>query len=637
MFKKESLRNVLSISKTGNKNDNENPEKILNSAGFVFKPIITLFCLFSVLILSAQKEQVLDSVVVEGKTVSRPFSRTTQNVQIITKDEISRSPATSIEELLTYYTGVDIRQLGVHGVQADISIRGSSFEQVLVLVNGVRMNDSQTGHHTMNILFDLASVERIEIIKGPSARRFGQNAYAGAVNIITRPSKDTSVAVSALGGDYSTYSLGAGVTVAGERFSQFFQAETSQSDGYRYNTDYQIKNAWYQNRYELNGGKIQFQAGIIDKKFGANGFYSSPLARDQYEQIQTSLVSLGWDQSFGRLKVNANAYWRRAQDEYIFVRSNPSIYRNLHIGNNAGLEVNSSYTSRLGVTGLGVDFREEYLSSNNLGNHDRFVSFVFLEHHFSFFEKSLEVVPGISFADYSDFGGFWYPGVDVSYRIDSKSRLLANVGKTYRIPSYTDLYYSDPLNEGNPDLKPENALSYEIGYRFTHRNIRATLSLFRRESKDLIDWTKERVVDKWKPENIARVNTNGIEVGFQQRFFSSFIKSYNIGYTYLDNDLKNSHVNYSRFSLDNLKHQLVVKLEHKLFKNFTNQIIYRYNDRVSLEDYQLVDDRLTYELKDFSIFMQVTNIFNTRYTETNLVPMPGRWLQFGATFRNVFD
>ncbi|MDR1877561.1 MAG: TonB-dependent receptor [Flavobacteriaceae bacterium] len=600
------------------------------------KNTCTLFCLFGVLALFGQEDKELEGVVIDGKTVSIPFSQTSQNIQVITKTQIAQAPATSIEELLSYYSGIDIRQRGVHGVLADISIRGSSFEQVLVLINGIRMNDNQTGHNTMNIPIDMATVERIEIFKGPAARRFGQNAYAGVINIITKPSGHNDINISALGGEFGTYALGAGLNLSGKKFSQFLQAETTQSDGYRYNTDYLVKNVWYQNKYKLNDGEIQMQAGIIDKKFGANGFYSSPLAKDQYEKIQTSLVSLGWNQRFNGFRIAANTYWRRSQDEYIFVRSNPSAYRNLHIGNSIGLEVNSNYTSRFGLTGLGVDFRKEYLNSNNLGDRDRLVRFVFLEHHLLFYNKKLDITPGISFADYSDFGSFWYPGIDVGYQLTANTKIFANLGKTYRVPSYTDLYYSDPINDGNPELKPESALSYEIGYRLAHKNIRTTVSLFRRESKNLIDWIKEKEEDKWKPENVVRVSTNGLEIDFRHQFFTSFIKSYNIGYTYLDNDLKRSHF-ISRYSLDNLKHQLVVKLEHKLIKNLSNQIIYRYNDRISLDNYQLLDDRLLYKLKDFSVFIQVNNILNTRYTETNLVSMPGRWLQFGASFKNVFN
>ena len=296
-------------------------------------------------ILAAQNHKDLGEVVIEGKTLSLPFYKTSQNVQIISREEIASMPASSIEEVLSYYSGVDIRQRGAHGVQADISIRGSSFEQVLILINGVRMNDSQTGHNSMNIPIDLASIERIEIVKGPSARRFGQNAYAGAINIVTRPSGKDDITASATAGDFDTYSLSTAINLSGGKFSQFLQAETSQSDGYRYNTDYQVKNVWYQNLYKLKKGEIRIQGGYMDKKFGANGFYSSPSAKDQYEAIQTSLVNIGWKQKFGKIKLESNAYWRRSQDKYIFDRNNPLKYRNLHIGNNAGLEANANYNS----------------------------------------------------------------------------------------------------------------------------------------------------------------------------------------------------------------------------------------------------------------------------------------------------
>ena len=597
---------------------------------------IILFYLLAQSVLFGQQEGDIEEIVIEGKTISLPMLKTSQNVQVITREQISKAPGTSIEEVLAYYTSMDIRQRGVHGIQADISIRGSSFEQVLVLVNGIRMQDNQTGHNTMNIPFDLASVERIEISKGPASRRFGQNAFAGVINIITKPSGTNDISVSATGGEFGTYSIGIGVNLSGKRISQFFQAETSQSDGYRYNTDYQSKNAWYQAQYKVSEGDIHIQAGIIDKKFGANGFYSSPEAKEQYEHIQTSLVSAGWNQKFNQFRINSNLYWRRAQDEYLFLRSDPSFYRNLHIGNNAGIEVNSSYVSKFGITGVGVDLRGEYLSSTNLGDRNRWVTFVFIDHHFSLFRDALDITPGISFSEYTHFGNFWYPGIDIGYTINPGNKLFANIGKTYRVPSYTDLYYSDPVNDGNPDLKPENALSYEVGYRLTSRNIKTSLSLFRRESKDLIDWIRQAEGEKWKPENIAQVTTQGIEVDFNHRILSSFIKSYSVGYTYLDTDLKRNNVAFSRYSLDNLRHQLIVKLDHKIVGNFSNQIIYRYNDRVSLDDYHLLDDKLMYQGKDVNFFIQVNNILNTKYTESNLVPMPGRWVQLGATFRNVF-
>ncbi len=141
---------------------------------------------------------------------------------------------------------MDIRRRGSNGVQSDISFRGSSFEQVLLLLNGVRINDSQTGHNSMNLPVDLEDVEKIEIIKGPAARRFGQNAYAGVINVITRPGTGKKVKISAEGGDYSSYGLGFNAQMGNEKFASTLQANASGSEGYMYNTDYEIRNVFYQ-------------------------------------------------------------------------------------------------------------------------------------------------------------------------------------------------------------------------------------------------------------------------------------------------------------------------------------------------------------------------------------------------------
>ena len=189
-----------------------------------------------------EKESEISEITVQGKFLNLPLKKVNENITVISKKELENSPAKSIEEVLAQFTGMDIRKRGGNGVQADISVRGSSFEQVLILVNGIRINDSQTGHNSMNIPFDLASVEKIEIVKGPAARRFGQNAYAGVINIITKPSSDENIVFTASGGDFKTYSLGVGANFGNERSSNFIQVNSNNSDGYRYNTDYKINN-----------------------------------------------------------------------------------------------------------------------------------------------------------------------------------------------------------------------------------------------------------------------------------------------------------------------------------------------------------------------------------------------------------
>ncbi|MGZ5264084.1 MAG: TonB-dependent receptor [Kaistella sp.] len=597
------------------------------------KIILSVFLVGNILNFSAQtNEKEIDEVNIQGKFLNLPVKKVNENVTVITRDQLINSPAKSIEEVLAQFTGFDIRRRGGNGVQADISVRGSSFEQVLILVNGVRMSDSQTGHNSMNIPFELASVERIEIIKGPSARSFGQNAYAGVVNIITKPSDEENVTISASGGDFETYSLGIGANFGSRKISNFIQVNSSASDGYRYNTDYKINNIFYQNEIALKNGNLKFQAGIQEKKFGANGFYASPNAVDQYEETQASIVSLGLNKNFNNFKLHSNLYWRRGQDMYEYIRNKPEIYRNMHIGNNVGAEVNGTYHSGLGSTGLGVELRKEFLASNNLGHRERFVSQIFLEHHFSFFQNKLNISPGISWAHYAEEGNFFYPGLDVGYDFSEHHKIYGNIAKVNRIPTFTDLYYVSRTEVGNSLLKPEHALSAELGYRFQKNNFLGKISGFMRNSDDSIDWVKQNANDIWKAENIGQIDTKGIEVEISQNF-NSVLKSYSVGYTFLDSKNRQPLNLISRYVMENLKHQFVAKLETEFFKKFTNQLIYRYNERVSTGSYQTLDEKLSYDFRNLNLYVLINNITNTDYTETFGIPMPKRWFHVGFTYK----
>ncbi|SMC83939.1 TonB-dependent receptor plug domain-containing protein [Moheibacter sediminis] len=579
---------------------------------------------------NAQSEQYpLPEIIISDNRISVPLSQTDRSVVIITQKDIQKSPVNSIEELLAHQAGIDVRHRGINGVQADVSLRGGSFEQVLILVNGTRMSDVQTGHHSMNIPVNLNSVERIEIIKGPSARRFGQNAFTGVINIITRLNSDSSLNLGMTSGEYGSFGVNTNIQSGGSNFKQSIQSNYFQTDGYRHNTDSKKTDFWYQNELRIGKHSLSLQAGFLEKKFGANGFYATPAATEQYEEIQSSLVNLQANLSFDQLEIKPGIYWRRHEDMYVFVRRDPSIYRNMHIGNTLGGALNATYKSRVGVTGIGMELREEYLSSNNLGDWSRNSLSVFLEHRFELFGQRLSITPGAMLADYNDFGSFFYPGIDIGYSINSFNRIYANSGKTYRTPTYTDLYYEDPANKGNPYLKPEEALSYEIGYKFTRKNISFDLNFFRRENKNLIDWIKQNEEDKWKPVNVAEVKTNGLEVFADYRFFNSFLNHLSFGYTYLDNEFKDTEGLISRYVLDNLKHQFTAKLNHNLIKNISLEWAYRYNYRVSLDDYHLLDAKLKWSNNRWDVFLQSNNLLNTNYTETNLIPMPGRWFSGG--------
>jgi len=598
----------------------------------MIKKIGSAFFLGSLLWVNAQEKTTdIESIEFQGKFISTPYKSANQNISVITREDIVNSPAKSIDEILQQVPGMDIRRRGANGVQSDISFRGSSFEQVLLLLNGIRMNDSQTGHNNMNIPVDLDDVERIEVIKGPAARRFGQNAYAGVINIITKTVPGKKVKISADGGDYSTYGLGFNAQIGNEKFTNSLQANSASSEGYMFNTDYEIRNVFYQGKLNIKNGDVRVQAGFSEKKFGANGFYASSAATKQYEETQASIVSVAHQQTFGKLKLNSNVYWRRGQDMYLYDRWNPDFYRNMHIGNNVGGEVNSSYQWGLGTTGIGVELRKEFLASSNLGDRNRFVSQVFFEHHFSLMDKKLNISPGISWANYSKEGNFFYPGLDVGYNFNPNHKVYGNIAKVHRIPTFTDLYYISKTEQGNPDLRPENALSSEVGYQYQDSKIAAKVSGFLRNSRNSIDWVKKDINDKiWFAENVGDIKTRGIEAEWSHRPVE-WLK-YTVGYTYIDSKYEEKNGLVSRYILDNLKHQLVSKLELKFLKNFTNELVYRYNERVNLGSYNLLDEKLSFAKKDYSVYVLINNITNTRYTEAFGVAMPQRWFHIGFSY-----
>src|SRR5690606_5869341 len=577
-----------------------------------------------------QQEARIEEVEIYGKMMNLPYKKVNENVVLITKADIQQSPAMSIDELLQQTVGLDIRRRGSNGVQSDISIRGGSFEQTMTRINGMRMNDSQTGHNSLNIPVDLNSIERIKSIKCHATRRFGNNAYAGVINIITKTSSNNNVKISAQGGDYSTVQMGLSSQFGTEVFSHLFQGNSGQSEGYRHNTDYKINSAFYQNQYQLGNGTLQFQAGFSEKKFGANGFYASPQATEQYEEMQASVVSLMHRQNFGEFSVNSNVYWRRGQDLYLFNREKPEIYRNMHIGNNVGGEINGNYKSALGTTGIGVELRKEFLVSNNLGQRERFLTQLFAEHHFSFINDRLHISPGMSLAHFSNAGDLFCPGMDVGFELNDQHTIFGNIAKVHRIPTFTDLFYVSGTETGNPDLKPENAISYEAGYRFLKNKTQLKTSFFGRETNNGIDWVKNESAEKWQAENIGKMSTKGIEAEDEQRF-DGFLSAISAGYTFLDIDLK-TQTEFSRYAMDHLKHQFTAKMENRFLKNFSNQLVYRYQERANGYSYHLLDEKLSYHFRNLNVFVLINNLTNTQYTEAFGVPMPGRWFHVGVNY-----
>ena len=589
------------------------------------KKSLTLFLLLIFNISVSQQDTTnLKEVIVSTSKLEIPFSKNFRTLTVISSNYIKSSPATNVSDLLQEITGIDVRRRGVGGIQGDLYIRGGGFDQTLLLVDGMKMDDVQTGHHTLNMILPLYLIERIEIIKGPAARIFGQNAFNGAINIVTKDvigeiGKADFIVNEISYGSFEQKNISASTKIITSKVKTLVSYSGNRSDGYRHNTDFKKNSYFVKSSIKSNGFPVDIIASFTENKFGANGFYASPSATEQYEETQASLIGLSTSIKSEKFIISPKLYWRRGQDEYIYIRDNPSIYRNLHKTNKVSAELSGSYFSNSGVTGFGIDLSTVNISSNNLGEHDRNTVSAYIDHTFKLFDEKLVASPGISASYFSDMSFHSFPGIDLGYNLSSSFKLYSNIGKTYRIPTYTDLYYSDRTTVGNENLNPESATSTELGFKYDTSNLKITGALFNREAKNIIDYVKENENDLWNAVNIGSLKTTGFELDFRYNFKNQ--NYFNLGYTNIRDNNYITNINFSKYSLNSFKHQLVSKFNLSYLKNISHSIVYKYLERSDNSNYSILDSKIIYKK---GLFIYVNNILDAAYSETNLVPMPGR-------------
>ena len=560
------------------------------------------------------------------------------NILTISKEEIKKSTATNVSELLQQVAGLDIRRRGVEGMQADLYIRGGSFDQTLLLIDGIKVEDPQTGHHTMNMTLPLSAIEKIEIIKGAASRLYGQNAFTGAVNIITKKNIENNISLGLSAGSFNQKKASLTLQKEFEKSDLLINYSRKQSEGYRYNTDYENDEFFIKSNFKIKNQNISAIGAFNERKFGANGFYASPEAIDQYEETQASLIGFSTTFNKDKLKIKPKLYWKRNQDMYVYLRQDPSVYRNMHISNKLGAELNMVLNNRLGLLGLGIDISNTKLSSNNLGQRDRTMVHVFAEQQMMFFDDKLDVTPGLAITYFSDKDNLQsstsenednlpkiYPGIDFGYKIKEDIRLFSNVGYTFRIPTYTDLFYSSPTTIGNENLSYEKALTLELGMKYRKENFNLNFSLYRRDASNIIDYVKNNEDDPWQANNIRKIITNGFELNIGYKFYlnSSNEHQINIGFSNINDDLKETQFNFSRYALNSLKNHITATYMFEINEKISSSLVLKNAERINKKNYTVIDFKTSYKFNKFAISILLNNILDTEYSETNLVPMPG--------------
>lgn len=618
----------------------------------------------------------LDEIEVSARRAPVTYSQVARMISVIDREQIEAAPAASIQDLLEYVLGVDVRQRGTYGVQADISVRGGSFDQTLILLNGINLSDPQTGHHSLNLPVNLKSIKRIEVLQGPAARVYGPNAFSGAVNLITEPSGGSWLDLDAAAGQHRLADLTATLNLGKGRMKNYLSVNHASSDGYSTNTDFNNSGFFYQGRLNTAPGSLDIQLGHSRKAFGANSFYS-PEYPDQFERTATSFASLKL-QSGGKLHVTPALYWRRHHDRFeLFRYEAPSWYtgHNYHLTDVLGAGVNSWFSSRLGKTAFGAEIRSESIWSNKLGedmeeeievpgepghyftkSHSRTTASYFGEH--TVFLGRLTASAGAMVNWISDLNMDWhvYPGIDLGYRFNERLSVFASCNRSMRMPTFTDLYYNGPTNKGNPDLKPERSVTAEAGVKYGRNWIRGELAFYHRNGKDLIDWVRESEEILWETRNLTRIIANGVETSVRADLPRALKHDFfieRIGLSYAWNQLDKGESAYlSNYNLDHLKHKLVADLEHRLLKNMRASWVFRFQDReghyayFENKTYQgerpyspfwLVDLKIDYRSGPFRFYLSGSNLFDRRYADLGNITQPGRWISGGIRYRLDFN
>ena len=585
--------------------------------------------------ISAQQDSLheMNEVVVSAARVPLTFSDLARTVIVLDQSTISAMSTDNIQDLLKYVGGVDLKLRGVEGVQGDISIRGGTSEQTLILIDGIKLSDPQTSHHNLNLPVTLENIERIEILKGHGSRIYGPNAFSGAVNIITKKERLPSLGISMLGGEHNLFETNFSASYPVGITNNTVSVSKKKSDGYTFNTAFDITNFFLQQSTELGGNNINVMFGYDDKKFGANSFYSN-LFPNQWEHTTTKLLAGTADLQAGILILSPKVYWRRNDDDFFLDHNRPDWNRNIHQTNSYGGEIQSSVKSSIGTTTFGGEFAEDEIASTNIGDHTRTKGGFFAEQVIEPL-KNFSSSFGIFAYNYSGIGWKFWPSIDAAYHLSDQAKIYGSIGRAFRMPTFTDLYYVSPANIGNPNLIYEETTNYELGFSFLESFIDAGMSVFLNDGHNLIDWVRNTDSAPWTVQNVANVKTYGVElnttVDLRKLLENPILRTVGVSYTYLTANRQTGNYQ-SKYLLDHLNHQLIVNLTNTLPLGILQSWSFRYEDRQNYQSHFLLDTQLTKHFSDFELLFRANNLFNKTYSDFPGVPLPGRWLSVGLKY-----
>ena len=538
---------------------------------------------------------------------------------------------------------LDLRQRGPNDIQGDISIRGSSFGQTLVLVNGLRMDDVQSGHHDMDLPLPSGSIDRIEVLRGAGSTLYGADALAGSVDVITAVPEHSDIRVGAGVGNFGINQESGSAALLWKTVDTQLDASRDFSSGFRTDRDYRSATFLSGTGVKTALGRSLVMLAYGDKPFGTDQFYG-PF--NSWERTKSWFAGLKQDLG---AKTEFDFGFRRHTDEFVLFRNDPSVYENNHIDKSWQTDLRRhDQVSTNSAIYYGAEGIHESIESNNLGNHDRSRGAVYLDYdvralkRYSFSAAAREEIFGASHGEFD-------PTLSAGMWLKPTLKLKGSVSRAFRLPSYTDWFYHDPANFGNPGLGPESAWDYEGGMVWNPGNRwKAEVTVFERRDRNVIDYVQRtcstipanevpagatcssQVPTIYHAENLQNLNFTGVEVSVGARLPAE--QAVQFAYTELYGVQQALRGLQTKYTFDYPVHDGVITWNGRLPRRFVARSRIGVLDRYGSDPYALWDAAVMREFSHVAAHLTFSNITDTQYEEIPGVIMPGRSVVFGVDF-----
>jgi iron complex outermembrane receptor protein len=568
-----------------------------------------------------------ETMVVLGSAAPVPLAESPRSVVVLPLQGKKLAAETPLD-FLREDSSVFLEQRGAGGAQSDLVLRGGSFEQTLVLLNGFRINDSQASHHNLDLPVPLEAMDSIQVLEGAGSTLHGVDALSGVVDFLTAAPDHGSLLVRAGEGSFESNeeSLLGGATRG--RWSGRLTASRNFSTGFMADRDYRNEDASAESWSASHLGLSDLLIAGSDRWFGANQFYGP---YDSWERTKGWFASMR--QELGSRTVAAFGY-RRHSDEFILLRNDPSVYENNHI--DASWQASLRRTVPIANPSLllfGLEADGDSIHSNNLGIHARNRGTGYADLDLRPAKKRWSLSVGAREEIFS--GGaqaVFAPQLSGSLRVADGLKLRASGGYGFRIPTYTDLYYSDPTTVGDPNLKPESAWSGDFGADWAPSS-RVSLSVtgFYSRQHDAIDYVRANSSAQWQAANLSGLQFAGVETAFT--WVPAKRQTVRISWTGLhgaQNALHGLQSEYVfNYPVENIHATWTAALGRAFAISNSVQIAERYQQTV----YPVWNAELTHDSGKIRPYLRLSNLSNTGYQEITGVTMPGRSIMGGFAFQ----